>query len=1187
MSQNGKLLTQIMNNLDKPKKFSRPKNQWQDPGEITTIPSNRITMEGVSYPVYGKPDKGPGTMMMPGQDYYFPGASSVTEYPFMAEGGYVVSQSSERKGKTHKVTGPDGSVKYFGDSKLGQHPDDPERKAAFYARHEKNLDANPHFRAFARATWANGGTINNNIMMQNGGGLLSKSVTCSNCGHSWKSTDGGLDPLTCHNCGGLVSMAKGGQMIKRADGSYSRRGLWDNIRANKGSGKKPTKEMLEQERKINAQDKYQKGGPKKGGAKAPVETNPYKDIMSLGADFFRNILPVPDNVAQLAAKQILGDARMSNDSLEDRQKIMLWDVIQNAKKRTGKNNSGTEYQDYGNLGYGTPDNYDDWFNRGKVGVTDLIGKSLTNDGFKLASTIGRGRYWTDEKDPDTIYYTDVYDWNSGEKNFKGTNQYQNIRNYVRSTEDKNLNADKNEMYRMNFKFSKKEIEDLRAKQQNKDQGLLGLGMFSRGGMYPKMQTGGTDDGPPVGDGSSMGMPKTLGMPGRRPLPLGFNFAANQDNLYNLKYRINAGGDQNDGKFKITDPRQLLELQLLEGVLGGKRSMNITGEKSKRNLNIGLTGATPLFGGNFSLSGSYNKDYNNQPAEQMPEEQANFMRTPARSSSNFGVNASWSGKPFGKNGPNTKIGFTVGDSNGRGAGPGGPEIYRQGGEPQNAGWQALPERVQAEILSKMGYGGYYNPIMAEGGEPNGEMALGQMAAVQDKMNKLLKFVKPDDNLDPWIASKLAVMDHSADAIADYMMYGPEGQNEMEEGLPQAQDGWVQRAADARLNFWEKCGLASSADNGGGGRSGGGGSDAGPQYKDAFASLSDLSNDPFFDKKTIADVRKSRPSDVDKDMWNAVNAEARRVNNAFTNKYFWGDNANPATGRLDDKFLAEEYKQKINVPDYYRYYNSTMKDKKSVGAQDIYDYYKSQPNGMEAFRTLVNSGYVPKQRMGGYIGHDGKRHVSNTPSWSGNTGYQKGGEKTDDSTLENVAEIFDPTGISSWDDVYRSYKQTGMSPETALEVFGALPFLGKVGKVGKLLGQAGKAVAVTARQRNNVKAVSKALQAAPYIGRGTDATQAMQQARTSPLMPNFGMDNMPFEMGGYIPEYMSGGDYCYECGGPVYKMGGGYQATPKNKSKFTQSSKPMIPGGGPVVGDELEVSPEQLEQLRAQGYQFEII
>ena len=39
-------------------------------------------------------------------------------------------------------------------------------------------------------------------------------------------------------------------MMKRADGSTSQRGLWDNIRANKGSGKKPTPEMLKQEKKI-------------------------------------------------------------------------------------------------------------------------------------------------------------------------------------------------------------------------------------------------------------------------------------------------------------------------------------------------------------------------------------------------------------------------------------------------------------------------------------------------------------------------------------------------------------------------------------------------------------------------------------------------------------------------------------------------------------------------------------------------------------------------------------------------------------------------------------------------------------------------------------------------------------------------------------------------------------------------
>jgi hypothetical protein len=48
---------------------------------------------------------------------------------------------------------------------------------------------------------------------------------------------------------------KMGGMIKRADGSMSKRGLWDNIRANKGSGKAPTAAMLKQEKKIKAQTK--------------------------------------------------------------------------------------------------------------------------------------------------------------------------------------------------------------------------------------------------------------------------------------------------------------------------------------------------------------------------------------------------------------------------------------------------------------------------------------------------------------------------------------------------------------------------------------------------------------------------------------------------------------------------------------------------------------------------------------------------------------------------------------------------------------------------------------------------------------------------------------------------------------------------------------------------------------------
>lgn len=56
----------------------------------------------------------------------------------------------------------------------------------------------------------------------------------------------------------LDNMKSGGEMIKRADGSYSQRGFWDNIRAaaerNKAagrSGKEPTEEMRDMEKKLS------------------------------------------------------------------------------------------------------------------------------------------------------------------------------------------------------------------------------------------------------------------------------------------------------------------------------------------------------------------------------------------------------------------------------------------------------------------------------------------------------------------------------------------------------------------------------------------------------------------------------------------------------------------------------------------------------------------------------------------------------------------------------------------------------------------------------------------------------------------------------------------------------------------------------------------------------------------------
>ena len=240
-----------------------PMGQWAHPGKNTRIPGSDITMKGVNYPVMGIGNNGIKQVMEPGGEYDFRDADYVDEYPMMKGGGYVVTRSNDRKGKTHKVIGPDGTVKYFGDSKLGQHPNDPERKKAFYARHKKNLAGNPYFRAFARKTWEEGGQTDDDREMLSGvADILRRINDTSNRKEvanymmdNFREEDVSFQPNAFLKSANVFG--KGGEMIRRADGSYSKRGLWDNIRANKGSGKKPTKQMLEQERKIRSK---QEGG---------------------------------------------------------------------------------------------------------------------------------------------------------------------------------------------------------------------------------------------------------------------------------------------------------------------------------------------------------------------------------------------------------------------------------------------------------------------------------------------------------------------------------------------------------------------------------------------------------------------------------------------------------------------------------------------------------------------------------------------------------------------------------------------------------------------------------------------------------------------------------------------------------------------------------------------------------------
>ena len=88
-----------------------PLGQWAYPGEVTIIPSSDITMKGVNYPVLGVDNLGNQQMMMPGQDYTFPG-DYVTEIPQMGKGG--LAQWFDEKWvdvKTGKACGRSGKDK--------------------------------------------------------------------------------------------------------------------------------------------------------------------------------------------------------------------------------------------------------------------------------------------------------------------------------------------------------------------------------------------------------------------------------------------------------------------------------------------------------------------------------------------------------------------------------------------------------------------------------------------------------------------------------------------------------------------------------------------------------------------------------------------------------------------------------------------------------------------------------------------------------------------------------------------------------------------------------------------------------------------------------------------------------------------------------------------------------------------
>ena len=102
---NKKALRDIVKNLGSAKAPTKkrdiiydPMGQWTNPGQNTRVPTpnGNITMganpetgQPIPFPVFAQPNVGPGVMMQPGQDYTFPGAKYVDEFPQVKKGGLV------------------------------------------------------------------------------------------------------------------------------------------------------------------------------------------------------------------------------------------------------------------------------------------------------------------------------------------------------------------------------------------------------------------------------------------------------------------------------------------------------------------------------------------------------------------------------------------------------------------------------------------------------------------------------------------------------------------------------------------------------------------------------------------------------------------------------------------------------------------------------------------------------------------------------------------------------------------------------------------------------------------------------------------------------------------------------------------------------------------------------------------
>jgi len=107
---------------------------------------------------------------------------------------------------------------------------------------------------------------------------------------------------------------------------------------------------------------------------------------------------------------------------------------------------------------------------------------------------------------------------------------------------------------------------------------------------------------------------------------------------------------------------------------------------------------------------------------------------------------------------------------------------------------------------------------------------------------------------------------------------------------------------------------------------------------------------------------------------------------------------------------------------------------------------------------------------------------------------------DSLGEDIFEIMDPTGISSYDDVYRSYKDNGLlSWQTGLEILGVLPIIGKAGKGIKIATTSSKYLKALSKTNKITAKAEKVLPAVLKAGKdfGKSAQKVSKAGQANPI------------------------------------------------------------------------------------------